>query len=161
MERRLLMELQGSRLKTKEWFPKRILIFEDHLELHDVGFLKKTIESLRYEQIAQVVLKRGILWSELWIESRGGKSITAKGLSKEEAEEAKSTIHELMGQVAGARGSAPWGTRGAVPAGGETKSPSSVPDIPEQIRKLAELRDVGAISNEEFEAKKKDLLSRM
>src|SRR5919107_87685 len=34
-------------------------------------------------------------------------------------------------------------------------------DIPEQIRKLAELRDAGAITDEEFEEKKKDLLERM
>ena len=34
-------------------------------------------------------------------------------------------------------------------------------DIPDQIRKLAELRDAGAITNEEFEEKKKALLERM
>lgn len=34
-------------------------------------------------------------------------------------------------------------------------------DIPDQIRKLAELRDTGIISVEEFEAKKRDLLDRM
>ena len=34
-------------------------------------------------------------------------------------------------------------------------------DIPDQIRRLAELRDAGALTNEEFEAKKKDLLDRM
>jgi hypothetical protein len=33
--------------------------------------------------------------------------------------------------------------------------------IPEQIKKLAELRDSRAITEEEFEAKKKDLLNRM
>ena len=39
--------------------------------------------------------------------------------------------------------------------------PHSSPDIPEQIKRLAELRDSGAISAEEFEAKKRDLLDRM
>ena len=34
-------------------------------------------------------------------------------------------------------------------------------NIPEQIKKLAELKDTGAITNEEFETKKKDLLDRM
>lgn len=33
--------------------------------------------------------------------------------------------------------------------------------IPEQIKQLASLKDTGIISNEEFEAKKKELLSRM
>jgi ATP-dependent Lon protease len=34
-------------------------------------------------------------------------------------------------------------------------------DVPDQIRKLAELREAGAITDEEFEKKKKDLLERM
>lgn len=34
-------------------------------------------------------------------------------------------------------------------------------DIPEQIRKLAELRDSGILSDAEFEAKKQELLNRM
>ena len=34
-------------------------------------------------------------------------------------------------------------------------------DVPDQIRKLAELRDAGAITDEEFEEKKKELLERM
>jgi hypothetical protein len=41
---------------------------------------------------------------------------------------------------------------------GEKKSSE---DVPEQIRKLAELREAGAITDEEFEEKKKDLLERM
>jgi hypothetical protein len=35
------------------------------------------------------------------------------------------------------------------------------PDLADQIRKLAELRDAGVLSPEEFEAKKADLLSRI
>ena len=41
------------------------------------------------------------------------------------------------------------------------QQPAPRSEIPDQIRKLAELRDAGAISNEEFEAKKRDLLDRM
>jgi hypothetical protein len=40
-------------------------------------------------------------------------------------------------------------------------SQPSNPDIPDQIRKLAELRDSGILSSEEFEAKKAELLSKM
>ncbi len=34
-------------------------------------------------------------------------------------------------------------------------------DVPDQIRRLAELRDEGHISSEEFEAKKRELLKRV
>ncbi|MBX4171218.1 SHOCT domain-containing protein [Rhodococcus sp. DMU2021] len=38
---------------------------------------------------------------------------------------------------------------------------SAVPDIADQIKKLAELRDLGVVTEAEFEAKKADLLARM
>jgi Short C-terminal domain len=38
---------------------------------------------------------------------------------------------------------------------------SAQPDIADQIRKLAELRDAGILTSEEFEAKKADLLERL
>jgi len=46
-------------------------------------------------------------------------------------------------------------------AWGTSQEQQSASDVPEQIKKLAELRDARAISNEEFEAKKRDLLDRM
>jgi membrane protein YdbS with pleckstrin-like domain len=50
-----------------------------------------------------------------------------------------------------------WG-RDAPPPAPAAPSP---PDIPEQLRRLAELRDSGVISAAEFEAKKAQLLERM
>jgi uncharacterized membrane protein YeaQ/YmgE (transglycosylase-associated protein family) len=38
---------------------------------------------------------------------------------------------------------------------------ADVQDVTEQIRKLSDLRDQGALTDEEFEAKKRDLLSRL
>ena len=43
----------------------------------------------------------------------------------------------------------------------EIKDTPAVIDIPEQIRKLAELKEQGIITQEEFEVKKKELLSKM
>lgn len=46
----------------------------------------------------------------------------------------------------------------------EPLTASAVPpqqDIPDQLRKLAELRDAGILTSEEFESKKADLLARM
>ena len=40
-------------------------------------------------------------------------------------------------------------------------SASPSPDIPDQIRKLAKLKDDGIISSEEFEAKKTELLGKL
>lgn len=50
----------------------------------------------------------------------------------------------------------------APPSSASAEFPSpQASDIPEQIKKLADLRDSGAIAEEEFEAKKAELLDRM
>jgi Short C-terminal domain len=45
-------------------------------------------------------------------------------------------------------------------AAGGTDEPAPL-DIPDEIMKLGELRDSGAITNDEFERKKAELLDRM
>ena len=45
--------------------------------------------------------------------------------------------------------------------GGPTAAAPAPPDIADQIRKLAEPRDVGILTEDEFTAKKADLPSRM
>jgi predicted Zn-dependent peptidase len=40
-------------------------------------------------------------------------------------------------------------------------APAAQPDVFEQLRKLAELRDAGIVTAEEFDAKKAELLSRL
>jgi uncharacterized membrane protein YeaQ/YmgE (transglycosylase-associated protein family) len=42
-----------------------------------------------------------------------------------------------------------------------TQAQAEYDDVTEQIRRLGDLRDEGVITNEEFEAKKRDLLSRL
>lgn len=37
----------------------------------------------------------------------------------------------------------------------------NVPDVYEQLRKLGELRDLGVVTPEEFEQKKRELLARI
>jgi hypothetical protein len=53
-------------------------------------------------------------------------------------------------------------TTAPTPASPQPTAPPDVemPDIPHQIRKLAELRDAGALTTEEFERKKAELLER-
>ena len=47
------------------------------------------------------------------------------------------------------------------PDGGQLRASASAPvDVPDQFRKLAELRDEGVLAEEEFQAKKRDPLDR-
>jgi uncharacterized membrane protein YdbT with pleckstrin-like domain len=61
------------------------------------------------------------------------------------------------------RRQASFQSEGIAEAVGKVAAPASAPvvDVPDQIRKLAELRDSGAISADEYERKKSELLERM
>jgi hypothetical protein len=56
---------------------------------------------------------------------------------------------------------APVATPAPTPAPAVASAPAPIANIPEQIKKLADLRDMGVLTPEEFDAKKKELLSRM
>lgn len=74
-----------------------------------------------------------------------------------EARRARGTPRRAGAPAAPAVGGVPGvrGTPGAAAGAGAAAS------IPQQIRELAELRDQGIVSEEEFEAKKRELLDRM
>lgn len=61
-----------------------------------------------------------------------------------------------------------WTPRSSLPApvdaihdAHQSRSSATEPDLVDQLKKLAELRDAGVPTEEEFAAKKADLLARM
>lgn len=142
-----LMEVAGSRLATSEVLPNKIFIFEDRIEEHDTGFLKKSMQTIRHEQVAQVSISRGVVFSQLTIESTGGHAIVARGLTRGEAEDAKRLLDDCIRKA----------RRPAAAPAQQTREP----DVLDQIRKLGELRDAGLLTPEEFESKKSELLKRL
>ena len=44
---------------------------------------------------------------------------------------------------------------------GPTASPAATPDLPAQLLQLASLRDAGVLTEDEFAAKKADILTRI
>ncbi len=70
--------------------PTRLTIYEDHVELLTVnGPVKRDDQRVRYEQVAQVYVRRGWMFSELVIETRGGGLLRAVGVRPTQANEAR------------------------------------------------------------------------
>jgi hypothetical protein len=124
-----------------------LLLFEHGVELRSMGLTGSNIQRIRYDQITQVALGRGV-GSALTIESRGRNTLTLKRATHSTAEEARRIIEERVNAALDA-------SRGGVPERGGSA------DIPDQILKLSKLRDSGAITEGEYEAKKRELLERM
>jgi hypothetical protein len=130
--------------------PSQLEAYPDGVEVRTATPPNLDVQKVLYEQIAQVYVKYPmfrILWpfSDLQLETRGGDVLLVRGLTHRDAESAAAFVRD---RAASARAA----------SGGGVSAP---PDIPAQIRQLAELRDSGAITVEEFETKKRDLLDRM
>lgn len=73
-----------------------------------------------------------------------GNDVSMKWIKKGEIDKLVNHIKENIGKTSSA------------------DSQSAVePDIPDQIKKLSDLKDQGVLSEEEFESKKQELLSKM
>ena len=120
-------------------------LYQDEIAVVHGGRIR-TEQRIRYEQIAQVVVRRGLQRSSLIIERTGGHTLRVDGLGHITAEQAREGIQT---RVQDAR------------RGGTSASSASAPSIAAQIRELAELKEAGLITEEEFQTKKRNLLDRM
>jgi len=144
-----LYEFQASKLKSGRWFsPNVIRVWPDRIEEYEHHAVrKKGTQAINYYQVAQVRLDRGIRWSNVTVESTGGHTITLKGVPKADGERVKGLIDEA---VHAAR-------TGAMQAA--APPPQAAPVYPQasvadELIKLAQLRDSGVLSPEEFEVQK-------
>jgi hypothetical protein len=118
-------------------------VFEDRVECTKPRLIARgSTDTIRYEQIAQVVVNRGLTWSALAVETNGGGGFRIGGLKKDRADEAKAMIDERVARLREA----------SMPVG-----PSA--SLVEQLAQLAALRDSNALTEEEFVAAKSQLLA--
>jgi hypothetical protein len=141
MSEKPLMELEESRIFGL--WPRRLLIFEDRVETLGTELLQETVAPLGYGQIDRVTISNGVWFANLLVGNRGGRPILMRGLNGDIAERAKALIEERVAQA------------GASPP--RPEKPSAARDTVDLVHKLAELRDAGVLTQEEFEAKKRSI----
>ncbi len=142
----LLLTVQASRIKTREFRPGKLYIYNDKLVFENRGLFSRKESTINYPQISQVNLKKGLLRSTIEIINTGGAAnIALEHIAKETAEKAKELIDLKVKEIHEPR-----------------KEPIHSSDDPlERIKKLSVLKDQGVISQEEFDKKKADLLSQV
>lgn len=112
------------------------------------GTMSKTSEDFPLEKISSVQWSSGLMLGTITIFASGNKA-EIKNVNKDDGKEITDQIRHRL--------SAP---KAVVGTGDQVVQPPAL-DIPDQLRKLGELRNEGIVTQEEFEAKKADLLSRM
>lgn len=139
------MELEESWVFGMLW-PKRLLVFEDRLEVRGVELLRETVGVIRYTEIEAVVTGGGGWSASLLVRLHTGKPVLIRGIEETAARRAGSLIEACVERA---------NDSGKLP-----QEPSDIPDPQTLVLKLSELRDAGVLTREEFESKRKKLEGR-
>jgi hypothetical protein len=139
-----LYSLEASRFKGGRMFsPNVIRVWPDRIEEYENHAIRKSgTQAIHFRQVAQVAIEKGLIFTNISVESSGGHIIRLMGVPKEDGEKVKSMIDEAV----------KFAHRG---------QPSTVAptvDIADQLTKLAALRDSGILTEEEFVSQKQKIL---
>ena len=114
------------------------------------GLVNHSHEDFPYDRISSVTTTRGMLLAKIVIHT-GGASRIIENIGKSEAEAVSAIIRERVEAV----------TRERSQPQQSAPSPTATPTgIAAELRELAELRDLGVLTPEEFEGQKRKLLDR-
>lgn len=117
---------------------------------------KAGTEMIPIKSISSVTTRRDGLINSFVSVITAGNTIDFR-VSHKEAEIVKSTLTQLM--IGGTLTPAPEAV--ASPAPAPTSTAGTAPDLTAQLQQLAALRDAGILTEEEFAAKKAEILARL
>ncbi len=136
---------------------KKIVVIKAGVGTWGTGAFGMKAKTFLYDHIASVDVSKGLLFGDIEIVSAGmvekGSGGFFSGASKDSVVQfEKEHFDEVQKLAAQIRTLAQ-----------QSRQPKAVesPDIPEQIRKLASLRDSGVLTDEEFNEQKKKLLDKI
>jgi hypothetical protein len=112
------------------------------------GMMSQAIEDFPLDRISSVATKAGMVTGELTVHASGNNAVISQIVKAD----LKLLVEALRQRLADGSGAAP-----AMQQAAQTAQP----DVMDQLRKLAELRDAGILTTEEFDAKKAELLRRL
>jgi hypothetical protein len=143
-----LYSLEASRLKGGRIFsPNVIRVWPDRIEEHENHAIRKSgTQAIHFRQVAQVGIEKGLIFTNIGVESAGGHIIRLVGVPKEDGDKVKKMIDDA---VQAAHSSQPSATFQSAPR----------IDIADQLMKLASLRDSGVLTEDEFLAQKQRILN--
>jgi len=116
------------------------------------GVMRSRLEDFPYGRISSVRTSTGWTAGDLTIFASGNKTVIKTVMPKDRVNEVGDYLRSRISVA-----ESPAAAAAPVPA----PPPPSAPDVYDHLRKLGELRDAGVLSQEEFDAKKAELLGRV
>ncbi len=128
-------------------------MYADRVEQRGRG--NKHRATLLLSQLSSAEVERTHKGQWLHLQGADGTEITQQGLEAAPAEAARALIVQQAAAIGNALPSSDAAAAESAPA-----QPQAI-DVPEQIRKLAELHAQGILTDDEFQTKKRELLDRL
>ena len=130
--------------KGNHWWAPVFLLTEKEIVWVERGFMTKRAHRVPRASVVSVSLSEGVVWDSIVLNVLGGDLPDTKlNISRGRRNETRQLVDEL---------------RKSSPAGSNAEpQPAPSSDL-DELEKLASLKDRGIITEEEFEAKKKQLL---
>ncbi len=142
---------------------RRLLFLKD-------GMTRQATEDFPLDKIASVQWSAGMMWGSLTIFASGNKAEIERMDKRDGKQIADAVRSRLSARMAPSPVMPPPPVMPQPPMpqpptaqpvhSASAPSPAG-PDVYEQLRKLGELRDLGVVTGEEFEQKKRELLARI
>jgi hypothetical protein len=121
----------------------QLLVFQDRIEFRKFGWIHKDFKVLRMSDIRSTSLHKGVVAATLVVTGGGGTTIVVNGVPNDGSADLVALIENVRS------------------AAQDDEPPTSSESLPQLIQELADLRDTGALTEEEFQAKKSELLARL
>ena len=148
--------LGGSYLLVTD---RRVVVMKSGVGAWVTGSFGLKAKSLLYDHIASVDVSKGLMFGEIEIVAGGmnekGSGGFLKAAGKDSVVQFEKKYFDEVQRLAGRIRDL------ATSARRPTSASQRHEDIPDKIRKLAELRDAGILSETEFQEKKRELLCRL
>jgi len=144
----LLLELNGSMTFNRTIFPPYLFIFDDLLIYKRRRWFRVREVTIAYNQIAQIIVTRGIFFATIEIITNGNDNITIKFVPREKGMQAKKIIDQKIFYSH------------AKHKPGDRKEMSNVFLYEKSLARLNELYNRGSISKDEYEERKREILRK-
>lgn len=114
------------------------------------GIMSQTLEDFPYRSLSSVQSNAGLVTGDLTVHASGNRAVISQ-IVKQDLKHLADALRERI-----ATGRQPF-----APPSPSPSPAASQPDVMDQLRKLGDLRNAGILTQEEFDAKKADLLTRL
>ncbi len=144
-----------ERMTAGQYGPGQGLVVLTNLRLFFLkdGIMSKTTEDFPIDKVSSVQWSSGMLMGTITIFASGNKA----EITNVNKSDGKAIVDQIRQRMSGSKVS---------PASAAVVAAAPIPQAPavdliDQLKRLGELRDAGVLTQEEFDSKKADLLSRM